>query len=546
MRQSTIFYIILFLHFSVAIFTQTTLPNVNPIEVNLPDSTIFQSHLDSIYKYLYSDFNIVGKHLEQCKTIISKESAIPFIMKRDFIYHNVLHERNLRNYVKAYQILNDNRSILFSEEVNISAINQTRLAEGYILYNLGDVEQAQKIYLDLIEWSQDNNNRYIYLSGLYYLAQIQSSVKNYSDAEKNFLKVYELEQEDSILLDEHLTTLYELSSLYLNLNNYKKADEFNNLGLAMAKELKNSVFIFEFQNFMALIAIKKEQFASANQFINKNQPLSEKLVVVRYLETQLLTRVAFELAQNNNEKALKNIEHLIEIDSKEYPPHTIHLYESIHDLYNKKGSYQKAYEYLVRSKSIQDSVYNQKKIQQINFLNAKFETEQKEKSNQLLAAQVLHEKAQINFLYALALLCLFVILGLFGAYYQKQKYNHVLEQEIKKQTEELKNTNFRLFKSNEELAQFNRILSHDLKEPLRSIVSFSALAKRTLNSDHDAIEYIDFIDKGGRQLSKLIDAVSNFSEVDELDKKQLELTNLNALFASITNAVHSLKSVFSI
>lgn len=71
---------------------------------------------------------------------------------------------------------------------------------------------------------------------------------------------------------------------------------------------------------------------------------------------------------------------------------------------------------------------------------------------------------------------------------------------------------------NEQLERFNFILSHDLKEPIRSIVSFSDLLKKETkdNLEKKSMEYLAFISTSGRQLDKLIDDINTFHGIEEL------------------------------
>jgi signal transduction histidine kinase len=69
--------------------------------------------------------------------------------------------------------------------------------------------------------------------------------------------------------------------------------------------------------------------------------------------------------------------------------------------------------------------------------------------------------------------------------------------------------------SNRELAQFAYIASHDLQEPLRSIVSFAELLARRYRDrmGEDAEAYIDFILQGARRMHLLIQDLLTYSRV---------------------------------
>jgi PAS domain S-box-containing protein len=73
-----------------------------------------------------------------------------------------------------------------------------------------------------------------------------------------------------------------------------------------------------------------------------------------------------------------------------------------------------------------------------------------------------------------------------------------------------------LQRSNEELEQFAYVASHDLQEPLRMVVNFMGLLKRTHSAalDENANKYIDFAVDGAQRMKQLIDALLQFSRVD--------------------------------
>ena len=540
MRLFFIFGIILLFGIPNTTFAQSNDQLSNSFPEGIADSTHFRFCLDSVDHYLFSDLKRSSQFLETCESLIKKGTEISRPLKRQFINLTIDLESNKNNHLKAYKIFNEYRDFLTAEDVSEDAKQSVNLSEGYILFCLGELDSAQKKYQNLIRWAEENNDIYMNKSGHYCLAQIQSHQKNYKNAEINFLKVHEIEMKDSVLSINHLITIFELANLYLQTDNDEKNNYYDSLGLAIAQQLKNPIFTFEFINNMAQSAIKRQQFTKAQKLIDKSKTIVYKLESDRYFQSHLQTSAEFQSEQKKYPEALKIYEHLIAIDSKEDPNHTIDLYENVHDIYHKIGNNDKAYHYLLKTKTTQDSVFNEKKIQKVNFLNTKFEAEQKEKENQLLTSQVLQNKTQNKYLCALAFICVLGILGLFGAFYQKQKYNLQLKEEIKNQTKELQNTNHQLIQSNEELAQFNNILSHDLKEPVRSIVGFCTLAKKQISPDHKINEYLQYIEKGGKQLHKLLEDVYEFNNVDKLSANKITPINLNELMVSLTDSIHSL------
>ncbi|MEN6342809.1 MAG: PAS domain-containing protein, partial [Methanospirillum sp.] len=95
-----------------------------------------------------------------------------------------------------------------------------------------------------------------------------------------------------------------------------------------------------------------------------------------------------------------------------------------------------------------------------------------------------------------------------------------------------------LARSNEDLERFAYVSSHDLQEPLRSIVSFSQLLERRYRGQlgQDADEYIDFIVEGGTRMQTLIQDLLAYSRVNTT-RQQIARTDAEDVFAE---AVRSL------
>jgi light-regulated signal transduction histidine kinase (bacteriophytochrome) len=103
-----------------------------------------------------------------------------------------------------------------------------------------------------------------------------------------------------------------------------------------------------------------------------------------------------------------------------------------------------------------------------------------------------------------------------------QELNFELENKVKERTETLlkreatlEKQNKKLQNQNKELEQFTYIASHDLQEPLRSLISFSELLEKEFigKLGENGEFYINFISKSSKRMQLLVKGLLDYSRI---------------------------------
>ena len=97
-----------------------------------------------------------------------------------------------------------------------------------------------------------------------------------------------------------------------------------------------------------------------------------------------------------------------------------------------------------------------------------------------------------------------------------------------------KETTEKMKELNLELERFAYLASHDLKEPLRTVTSFTQLFKEEYGEqfDEDATQYLDFIEKASARMITLTNDLLVYSQLDD-KSLNFELVNINEIIDTI-------------
>ncbi len=109
-------------------------------------------------------------------------------------------------------------------------------------------------------------------------------------------------------------------------------------------------------------------------------------------------------------------------------------------------------------------------------------------------------------------------------------------EELRKQTEILRQKEQQLLKLNANLEHYAHAISHDLREPLRTVKSYTQLLNRSLGNklgDKDGL-YMDFVLSGTDRMVHLLEDLLEFSRISEVNHEFVPV-NLNDVVLLVVN-----------
>lgn len=427
------------------------------------------------------------------------------------------HYLQIGKYEKAYEWMN--RSIRLKEKKG----DPFQLAIGYnqlavLFRQMQNFEMAIKFSRKSIAQSTKlKNDRFIALG--------TSTLSNI---------FYEYKKLDSALQ-------YNEKALQLN---YKVGDSSS-----VALSLTNQAVIY---NDLHQYDLAIEKSIEGKKFINQ-----EDLRLNLICESNLASSY---LAKNDMANAGKSFEKIFVITKDFYEADQLMLVFKLYsDYLYKTGRYKEAYEYKNNYQEMQDSIDDVNIKKDIADLETKYQTEKKEKENQLLKQKskidelTIEENEQKSFQLKLiigasglvSVLLIFVIVNRIRSSRKLSQQN----EQINKQNETLKKLNKDLIESEDELQKSNdvkaellSIISHDISSPVNSLYNYqgSILSKiNQLNKEELAGDFIR-INEQTKQVHALVNNLLDYcyTQQNGFIRKETEI-DLKKLAEECISLFHS-------
>ncbi|MFK7948875.1 MAG: ATP-binding protein [Saprospiraceae bacterium] len=424
--------------------------------------------------------------------------------------------------------------------------NDLRGSIALMLERSGQYKEAFILFQEIINTSLEAGLKVQAMKALSNAALIPWYKKDYKTVNIYYFRALEIAKELG-QAEFEAVMLNNVAEVYKELNLLDSALIYFNKSIEINKKLNRKAIVSYTLAHIGSTYGKLKKYNLANTYFKESYDLAKANKFDRMLA---INRAYFIEVLYNQKKYQQAID--VGIEGLEYLGENGHIsrkaifYEYLSLNYEKIGNYKQALEYRKEFQTVNDSIFNVKKNEQLQSVEVKYKVQQKEVENAQLKAKQENAQKTIKNQALAAIGLLLALLSAIGwgffvyrSNLRKKKLNAFLERKVKERTEALEKANKNLEQANYELRTFSYIASHDIKEPIRVISGYASLIFKKLPNDLKGSldEYFDTIKRSTSQLYTLIEDFARYTTLSKDEVIEKESVDLNELTFSVINAL---------
>lgn len=448
-----------------------------------------------------ADFYVETRNLEETAKYLTKAKKLLDIhgtIDNWIYYHQISITLGIRQHnfeavdVNSIKMLELSRSIKDIEN-EIKALN----GRGVVHAVRGNYKQAFENFWDSNDKSEAIGYRLLVVRALMNIGNIFSSLCNYEEALKQHLKVIH-EYPDQI--DNYTLTVlcHNIGGTYVHLDNPDKALEYYLKGLEAAEKEKihklEAIILYEISKIYA-----DKDLTKALYYVDKTRMVLETYQISAGIEMHSINLAEIYYKQGKFEEALnKGLEGLELCQKVKSNKTLVRAYLLLSKTYKILEDYKNALHYHELYFDLQNTLHQKMRKKQMLDLEIRYETKEKEQEIKLLTTNMELQKLELQ------------------------------------HTDKVKAQNELIQQANQEVKQFTYAVSHDLKEPLRMIGSFTQLVGHKVKklNDKRLNEYMAFITDGVVRMDAMLGGMLNYAELGNQTNLNTEI-NLNQTISDV-------------
>ncbi|MEW6470347.1 MAG: tetratricopeptide repeat protein [Bacteroidota bacterium] len=341
-----------------------------------------------------------------------------------------------------------NKAISLAAELGDKALlASVYIGTGTVYYYKGSLDKSAEYYLSGLKNAEAAGDTRKQASALIGLGNVYSSYPdNTSKALDHFLRARDIYEKMGY--KEGLVSAYaNIAGAYGQKQEYDKALEFHFKAMTLEEELGYLSGLGETYSNIGVIYYYQLSFDKALEYFLKSMKLRESINDEKGMGNAALNIGAVYSEMKQYDRAIEYQQKALQTAKKINSFEKLQVaYEALAGTYRKAGKHDEAYSFLELSMAFRDSLLNEKASEQIAEMQTRYDTEKKDKDNQLLRAESEQKNLVIWFTGVVAAVMLLLVFFILRSYRHKQKANLALsalnrEIELQKEIVEEKNKN---------------------------------------------------------------------------------------------------------